>query len=66
MNTSIYPGSDPSLGGNSPTSSGLILMETCVTMGEQSASLVCVWKGSGSHVPLPEGQRSFIGSHGVP
>jgi hypothetical protein len=38
-NTRIYPGSGR---GNSPTFSGLILIKTCVIMGEQNARLVYV------------------------
>jgi hypothetical protein len=45
----------PLLGGNSPMSNGLILMKTSVIKGEQSARVVHMLKGSGSHVPLPEG-----------
>jgi hypothetical protein len=55
MNTSVYPDSGPSLRGNNHMSSGLILMETSVTKGEQSARLIHVLKGSGSRVPLAEG-----------
>jgi hypothetical protein len=49
----------PLLRGNSPTSSGLILMETSVTKGEQSTQLVHVLKGDWISCPLPEGKRSF-------
>jgi hypothetical protein len=45
----------PLLGGNSPTSSGLILMETSVIEGEHSAQLVCMLKGVWILCPLPEG-----------
>jgi hypothetical protein len=45
MNTSVYPDSDHSLVGNSPTSSGLILMKTNVTKDEQNARLVHVLNG---------------------
>jgi hypothetical protein len=41
-NTRIYLGSSPSYRGNSLTSSGLMLIKTCVTNSEQRAQLVCV------------------------
>jgi hypothetical protein len=39
-NIRIYPGSVPSCRGNSPTSSGLILMKIDVTESEQRARLI--------------------------
>jgi hypothetical protein len=43
--TRIYPSLGPFRGGNSPTSSRLILIKTGVTRVEQSARMVRVLKG---------------------
>jgi hypothetical protein len=54
-NTSAYPSSDPSLEGNSPMSSRMVLMKTSVTRGEQGARLVRVLKGVWNSSPMPKG-----------
>jgi hypothetical protein len=65
-NKMIYLDSVPSYGGNSSTSSSLILMKTCVTEGEQSARLVHVWRGSRSRTATWGVAASFIGGPEVP
>jgi hypothetical protein len=56
--TQIYPSSGPSLE-VSPTSNRLILNETSVTVGEQSARVVHVLKGVWISCLLFEGKKSI-------